>query len=82
MMSFQGVAAKLHCKFCQKTGLLEYRTHNFQDKFKRLTCPNLRKRVCPTCHATGDNAHTNSHCPIKLREKKRDQINLLANFKE
>jgi len=56
------------CTFCDKFG------HTFRDSLLRLTCPNLRKRVCPLCYETGDNAHTIKHCPIRIRLIKQQQI--------
>ncbi|XP_062585115.1 nanos homolog 2-like [Saccostrea cucullata] len=58
--------AYIHCALCQKNGETRefYTTHLLKDNRGKIICPILRKYVCPTCGATGDNAHTLRHCPV------------------
>ncbi|XP_076068204.1 nanos homolog 2-like isoform X2 [Oratosquilla oratoria] len=56
------------CNFCRSNGECSafYSSHFLRDPVtKRLTCPILRKHVCPNCGASGDNGHTQSYCPKK-----------------
>ncbi|XP_061186248.1 uncharacterized protein LOC133194274 [Saccostrea echinata] len=54
------------CALCKKNGETRefYTTHVLKDNRGKIICPILRKYVCPTCGATGDNAHTLRHCPV------------------
>ncbi|CAG0896385.1 unnamed protein product [Cyprideis torosa] len=65
-----------HCTFCYQNGEVVikenggedpasfYKTHVLKDSQGRTQCPVLRQHVCPNCKATGDMAHTISHCPL------------------
>jgi len=52
------------CGFCISTGECKdiWSSHSLRQDGK-ITCPVLRKYVCPICKAEGDNAHTISYCP-------------------
>lgn len=54
-----------YCVLCKKNGEQRdfYVSHVLKDSRGKVVCPILRKYVCPTCSATGDNAHTITHCP-------------------
>jgi hypothetical protein len=56
-----------HCRFCENNQepAHVYNNHNLRDNLGRLTCPRLRKYVCPICGAKGDNAHTVRYCNKK-----------------
>ena len=60
----------MRCSFCEKSGIRGHTSHNLRDDLHRLTCPELRKRVCTHCFAFGDHAHTNKHCPKRKRDSK------------
>lgn len=53
------------CSFCKRNGERSdvYSTHTLKDENGGIKCPILFNYVCPTCQATGRNAHTKSYCP-------------------
>ena len=55
-----------YCQFCMANGEseLQYRTHQVKNSSGLVSCPVLRKYVCPYCKATGDFAHTQRYCPL------------------
>ena len=64
----------MRCSFCEKSGIRGHTSHNLRDDLHRLTCPELRKRVCTHCFAFGDHAHTNKHCPKRQQDANDQQI--------
>ncbi|XP_019942964.1 nanos homolog 2 [Paralichthys olivaceus] len=58
-----------HCRFCKQNGESPrvYRSHRLKSNDGKVTCPILRKYTCPTCEATGDQAHTRRYCPQTQR---------------
>lgn len=57
------------CAFCRKNKERRefYTTHVVKDSWGKVICPVLRKYICPVCGATGDEAHTISHCPARFK---------------
>ena len=70
------------CAFCSKNQEPKHvvRDHNLHDSETGLVqCPVLRRHCCEVCGATGDYAHTRSHCPrIHMQEGRRVQSTALA----
>ncbi|KAG8441465.1 hypothetical protein GDO86_006995 [Hymenochirus boettgeri] len=58
------------CSFCKHNGesLKVYTMHRLKDKQGKISCPILRKYVCPQCGASGDNAHTLRFCPMTRKD--------------
>ncbi|XP_070814298.1 nanos homolog 1-like [Chaetodon trifascialis] len=54
-----------YCGFCQQNGESPrvYTSHNLKSGDGKVICPILWNYSCPICEATGDRAHTRSHCP-------------------
>lgn len=64
------------CNFCKRNreSPAVYSNHTTKDARGKVTCPQLRKYICPGCGATGDEAHTRSYCPsLKLNTSNRHQ---------
>lgn len=56
----------IFCAFCRRNGEIAsiYRSHQLKDAQGIVRCPFLRRHRCELCQATGDFAHTRSHCPL------------------
>ncbi|CAD5224470.1 unnamed protein product [Bursaphelenchus okinawaensis] len=52
---------------CDVTGQGRWLEHNLRDANGRVTCPCLRMFQCPICGGSGDDAHTQRHCPKRNR---------------
>ncbi|XP_043932163.1 nanos homolog 2-like [Protopterus annectens] len=61
---------KVICNFCKHNGESKrvYSSHALKKKDGTITCPILRKYVCPVCGATGDVAHTLMYCPFNNKK--------------
>lgn len=56
-----------YCGFCKTNGETPsvFYSHEIRDPITGKTvCPTLRRHTCEICCATGDDAHTRSHCPM------------------
>ncbi|RUS71835.1 hypothetical protein EGW08_020398 [Elysia chlorotica] len=53
------------CVFCKNNREQPsvYNTHLVKNEEGEVTCPILKKYVCPNCRATGKYAHTVKYCP-------------------
>ncbi|KAL8596842.1 hypothetical protein ACOMHN_027171 [Nucella lapillus] len=63
-------ASGVQCAFCKRNGETRefYSTHILKDWRGMVVCPVLRAYTCPRCGASGDHAHTESHCPLSGNE--------------
>ncbi|XP_077302262.1 nanos homolog 2-like [Arctopsyche grandis] len=57
----------MYCGYCHKNGesYVMYNSHYLRSPTGKLSCPILRSYICPTCGATGDDAHTIGYCPLR-----------------
>ena len=68
--NYHSLDAGMFCAFCRNNKERKefYTTHVVKDSWGKVICPVLRKYICPTCSATGDNAHTIRHCPTRMNK--------------
>ncbi|KAK6056246.1 nanos RNA binding domain protein [Cooperia oncophora] len=61
---------KMDCTFCRNLGLSEEvaTSHVIRAPDGKVTCPELRKRSCSLCGATGENSHSAVFCPLKAQQ--------------
>ncbi|XP_053330047.1 nanos homolog 2 [Spea bombifrons] len=59
------------CNFCKHNGesRFVYTSHTLKSPDGVVTCPILRKYVCPLCGATGDFSHTLKYCPLNQEKE-------------
>ncbi|CAM9490065.1 unnamed protein product [Lampetra planeri] len=72
---FNESRSAIRCAFCYSNGasVRTCSSHALKDADGRVQCPVMRAYSCPLCGASGDWAHTISHCPT-AREPQRKQI--------
>jgi hypothetical protein len=87
LRSIENVKSKIFCALCRKNGepVEVYKSHCVKSPDGKVTCPILRKHICDLCGATGDYAHTRSHCPkFVVRDEiagPRPKYRILSNGK-
>lgn len=64
------------CSFCESNGepYEIFSQHQLRDALGHVSCPILRRLVCPKCNSTGDYAHTVSYCPMTKKETWRKKV--------
>ena len=71
----------LFCTFCKNNGEKEevFCSHLLKDSTGKITCPVLKKHVCPICQETGEKAHTITYCKEFKRSKRGQFLQLHKN---
>ena len=71
------------CTFCKNNNESEkvYRSHILKDATGKIVCPILKLHKCPTCGASGEQAHTITYCK-KFQHQRKLQVlqNALNNI--
>jgi hypothetical protein len=60
------------CSFCKNNNETEqvYRSHSLKDTSGKIVCPILKLHKCPTCGASGEQAHTITYCKKYQTQRK------------
>ncbi|XP_063912051.1 nanos homolog 3 [Zophobas morio] len=85
LRSIENINTRLLCTLCRKNGEPPevFFSHCLRSVDGKIMCPVLRKHICDLCGATGDYAHTRSHCPQFNSENVRPtpKYRILSNGK-
>lgn len=62
----------MFCTFCKNNNETEevYRSHILKDTSGKIVCPILKLHKCPTCGASGEQAHTITYCKKYQNQRK------------
>jgi hypothetical protein len=71
----------LYCTFCRTNGESEdvYTSHILKDSTDKISCPILRKHICPICAKTGDDAHTMTYCSVFNKSRRQQYLQKAIN---
>lgn len=70
------IPIKLDCTFCRNLGMSEEvaTSHVIRNSEGKVICPELRKRSCSLCGATGENSHSAVFCPLKSQQTMGESV--------
>ncbi|GFR61769.1 nanos-like protein [Elysia marginata] len=65
LINMKPLSNRKFCVFCKNNREQPsvFNTHVVKNEKGEVTCPILKKYVCPICKATGKDAHTIKYCP-------------------